>query len=119
MKIIEISQKYDISISTLILRLKKYGMKKGRNVSYSNEEILQIIYTRHSQIQRKKTILFFSKEALDIVQCFLSEKNNSIPNISKITGVEYQKVQRVISYYLKEKELNIESRMNNTTLEKL
>ncbi len=113
MKMHEASAKYNILISTLALRLKKHGIKKGRGYNYSEEEINQVIYKHHSQIHRKYVPVLFTPIALEIIDFYHIEKENSVRNISDKLKIDGQQVQRVLNYYFEHKELIIESKINH------
>jgi DNA-binding MarR family transcriptional regulator len=46
-----------------------------------------------------------TKEAL-VLHYFLTEENNTMPNLSKLTGVNQSRVSTILNKYLKTKKIN-------------
>jgi hypothetical protein len=113
MRVTDASDIYNLHPHTLSDRLNKLGIKKPRNHSYTDIEISQVIYAKHSKIHRKRPILMFDKQSLEIVEYFLTNKNNGSPQIALAFNTSIQTVKKVLDYYLKHKELIIESKINH------
>lgn len=86
-------------------------VKKNKTFYWTNDQI-EKIKVFSSRKQRKDAISPFQPENIQIIELFLSQKNNSVPEIQKTVPMTISYINRIINYYLENKCVVVESKMN-------
>jgi len=110
---IEISRKYKIIPQTLDYRIKNVFGCINKFHNFSDHEIERIVYMEKYKRVYKPRLHRFHKDSIKIVEYFLNNKHNSIDTISSELKVPRYYVIKIINHFLKEKEIILESKMNN------
>lgn len=110
---IEICRKYKIIPQTLDYRIKNVFGEVSKFHSFSHFEIERIVYMEKYKRVYKPRLHRYHKDSIKIVEYFLNNKNNSIDTISSELKVPRYYVIKIINHFLKEKEIILESKINN------
>ena len=89
---------------------------KQNTTFFWNQEQIEKIKVFSSRKQRKDAVSHFRPENIKIIELFLSQKNNSVPEIQKTVPMTLSYINRIINLYLETKCVVVESKMN--TIEK-
>lgn len=105
------ARKLNLSVKTIYKRLKQKGVfVDAYDYDYDNDVFQEICHEKYSLIRRKK--LYETKQDLEIIHLFLTIKNNTTSDICKILNLPFATVSYSIDRFLKNKEIIIESKIN-------
>jgi len=102
--------KIDIDVVRYRCKMLKISARNGGRIMLDENQLDQI-----RNFKRPKNVSYktkYDKKNILIVEYYLSNKNNSIPDISKNMGLSNSKVNLVISQFLKDGCITIESNLN-------
>jgi hypothetical protein len=94
-----------------ILSLKP--IKQNQTFFWTEEQIRQIKLYSETRKQRKDSVSRFQPENIKIIEMFLSQNNNSMIEIQKTIHLPLNYISKVINYYLENKCVIVESKMNS------
>ena len=94
---VEISRKYPISRQSIQYRAKMLGIKSTKRVTrfFTPEEVDKIVnyeYKKHNIDTRA-----YHKNKIQIIELYLSSKNNSCKEIATALNLKYDYVSRVVN----------------------
>ena len=111
MTLTQIAKKNNMFRQTLKYRSKYIFGHLKNNYDFNDQEIKLLLKDKNQRSYKPKT-LKYPKEAIDVIEYFLKNKNNSIDIIVKELKFSRFFVLKTIDNYLKTKEIIVESKMN-------
>lgn len=111
MTLTEIAKKNNMFRQTLKYRSKYIFGNLKNDYDFEDEEIKLLLKDKNQKSYKPKT-LKYPKEAIDVIDYFLKNKNNSTDIIVKELKVSRFFVLKTIDNYLKNKEIIVESKIN-------
>ena len=111
MTLTQIAKKNNMFRQTLKYRSKYiFGLLKN-DYNFDDEEIKLLLKDKNKRCYRPK-VLRYPKEAIDVIDYFLKNKNNSTEIIVKELKVSRFFVLKTVDNYFKNKGLIVESKIN-------
>jgi hypothetical protein len=88
-------------------------IKQNTTFYWTEDQIHQIKLYSETRKQRKDSVSRFQPENIKIIEMFLSQNNNSMTEIQKTIHLPLNYISKVINYYLENKCVIVESKMNS------
>lgn len=107
----EIALKNNIFKQTLNYRCKYIFGDLSNDYDFDDTEIKLLLKPKNERFYKPK-VLRYPKEAIDVIDYFLKNKNNSTDIIVKELNVSRNFVLKTVDNYLKTKEIIVESKIN-------
>ena len=96
---LEISKKYYLTRSTIQHRTAKLGLitEPKKNKYYTDEEVEQVVnFLKKPYLNTR----FTNKNKIEIIDLFLTLKDNSCPNIAEYLGLNWSYVSEVVNEWI-------------------
>jgi len=96
---LEISKKYYLTRPTIQHRTQKLGLRTEakKKKYYTDEEVEQVVNFKKKPYLNAR---FTNKNKIEVIDLFLTLKDNSSPNIADKLGLKWNYVSEVINEYL-------------------
>jgi hypothetical protein len=88
-------------------------IKQNQTFFWTEVQIQKIKDYSETRKQRKDSVNRFQPENIKIIEMFLSQNNNSMTEIQKTIHLPLNYISKVINYYLENKCVIVESKMNS------
>lgn len=92
--------------------LKLAPQKMHRSFYWTDDQIKKIAFYKPPKKPKKNATNKFAKEKIQIIELFLSQKNNSSIEIERQTNQKLSFVNDTINEFIKTKHIIVESKMN-------
>ena len=112
MDIPKLSIRTGLSRDTVRKRLIKHGIRNASDY-YTNEDLDIINYPLRSRINKKPKHKTITSKEYEVIRLYFGLKDNTMANLSKITGIKEYRVNTIVKSFLSGDELVFESKINN------